>query len=211
MHETDVAQEVPIVAAFDFDGTITYRDSLLPFLWYTTPTWRACLKFLAISPVMVGYALGLVRRQGAKEVVLSRFFGGKRIWNLQEKGAQFAKEKIPLMVRPEAMERLRWHKEQRHRCILVSASVDVYLEPWAKMVGFDEVLCSQLQVTRSGEITGRLFGKNCWGPEKCERLDALLGEREEYHLYAYGDSRGDHDLLSYADHPFYRRMPEGGI
>jgi HAD superfamily hydrolase (TIGR01490 family) len=200
-------QSRPTVAAFDFDGTITYHDSLLPFLRYTNALIPCYYKLFTCLPTMALFMMGLVSRQWAKETILSRFFGGMRARELADVGRRYALEELPKHVRPEALSRLRWHQEQGHQCVLVSASVDLYLEPWAESVGFDHVLCSRLDVTRSGEVTGRLFGKNCWGPEKTDRLDELLGPREGYNLFAYGDSRGDHDLLSYADRPFYRRMP----
>ncbi|MCB1136764.1 MAG: HAD family hydrolase [Chlamydiia bacterium] len=198
----------PVVAAFDFDGTITYRDSLFPFLLFAKSKFGFIRCILPCIPALLLYVLGLARRQGVKETILQHFFGGTKIWDLKKLGEEYAKRKLPLLVRPEALDRIRWHQEQRHRCVLVSASVDVYLEPWAKMMGFDDLLCSRLQVTRSGEITGRLQGFNCRGPEKTARLDELMGPRDQYCLYAYGDSAGDHELLTYADRPYYKRMPD---
>lgn len=90
--------------------------------------------------------------------------------------------------------------------MLISASVDTYLVPWAQRVGFDKVATSLLEIDANQCITGRLVGKNCWGPEKVRRLQELVGPKEGYVLYAYGDTRGDRELLQYADHPFYRKM-----
>jgi len=101
------------------------------------------------------------------------------------------------------MDRLQWHLEQGHRCIIVSASIDIYLEPWAESFGVHDVICSRL-ASPNGFVTGKLMGANCWGPEKVRRLEEEFGNLEDYNLFAYGDSRGDRELLAAADHPFYR-------
>ncbi|MBZ0251782.1 MAG: HAD-IB family phosphatase, partial [Candidatus Methylomirabilis sp.] len=85
--------------------------------------------------------------------------------------------------------------------------LDLYLEPWGRKAGFDDVLCSRLAL-EGGAPTGRLEGGNCFGPEKVARLARALGPLERYELYAYGDSRGDRELLAAAAHPFYKTFPE---
>lgn len=201
-------KEQKIVAAFDFDGTITMRDTLLPFLIYSAGKAQAIKKLAKLSPKLLSYFFSITSRQEVKEHVLKRFFGGMPMSQLEELGEAFAKSDIlKKLIYVNALKRLEWHKRQKHRCILVSASIDAYLRPWAKRVGFDDLICSKLEVDRLGVVTGSLEGKNCWGDEKSQRLEALLGPKEGYTLYAYGDSRGDHELLDLADHPFYRKMP----
>ena len=193
-----------IVAAFDFDGTLTTGDSLLPFLLFSSGKVKGWGKLFFALPAMIGFVLKLNSRQKAKESILTSFFGGMQIASLRKKGAEFAGGELNKMVIPSHMQRLKWHQEQGHRCVLISASVDLYLSPWAKQAGFDDLICSRPQVDEKGEFTGKLEGLNCWGPEKTRRLELLLGPKEGYELYAYGDSRGDQELLALADHPFYR-------
>jgi HAD superfamily hydrolase (TIGR01490 family) len=116
---------------------------------------------------------------------------------------------LPGLLREEALQRLAWHRRQGHRCVVISASLGVYVQPWALQAGFDEVIASRLETTADGCVTGKLAQGNCYGAEKVRRLEALLGDRAGYTLYAYGDSRGDRELLSLADHAYYRRMPAG--
>jgi HAD superfamily phosphoserine phosphatase-like hydrolase len=84
-----------------------------------------------------------------------------------------------------------------------SAALELLLEPWARAVAIDDVLATRLEV-RSGRVTGRLDGPNCYGPEKVARLRALIGGLDAFDVYAYGDSRGDRELLAAATHPAYR-------
>jgi HAD superfamily hydrolase (TIGR01490 family) len=108
------------------------------------------------------------------------------------------------------MQRFAWHKQQGHRCVIVSASLELYLRPWATAAGFNDVLGSRLEALDDGRTSGKLLGENCFGPEKMRRLETLLGPREGYTLYAYGDSRGDKELLSAADFAFYKKFGEDG-
>jgi phosphatidylglycerophosphatase C len=109
-----------------------------------------------------------------------------------------------IQVKPEALERIKWHQAQGHRCIIVSASIETYLEPWAKAKGFSDVVSSKVETDENGRITGNLIGHNCRGLEKVKRIEKLLGPKENYLLYAYGDSKGDKEMLDFADHAFYR-------
>lgn len=198
--------EKPVVAAFDFDGTLTRRDTLFPFLLFVVGWPTFVWKFLQSIGLLIAYALKLIRNDIAKERLLVRFLAGMEVAELERKGREFAEQKLPLLLRTEAMWRLHWHLENGHRCVVVSASLDYYLKPWAEMMGFSDALCTCLQGLPDGRTNGKLNGNNCFGPEKMRRLEALLGERSGYTLYAYGDSRGDKELLSAADHAFYRKF-----
>jgi phosphatidylglycerophosphatase C len=108
------------------------------------------------------------------------------------------------MLRPDTLGRLRWHQERGHRTVLVSASLRPYLEPLGAELAVDAVLCTDAEVL-DGRYTGRLEGPNCRAGEKVVRLQAwleasgLTGAR----LWAYGDSRGDREMLASADHPVW--------
>ena len=198
----------PVVAAFDFDGTLTHRDTLFPFLLHVVG-WSAFVRHvLALAPTLAGYGLGLIRNDIAKERVLTRFLSGMDVGELQRKAEQFAAQKLPGLLRVKAMQRLDWHKRQGHRCVVISASLELYVQPWALATGFDDVIATHLETIEEGRITGKLSGANCFGIEKVRRLQALLGARDGYILYAYGDSRGDRELLSSADHAYYRRVSD---
>lgn len=198
----------PVIAVFDFDGTITTRDTLVSFLIYVAGKWTTLKKLAAISPALIDYLFGRLSRQKVKEIILTRFFSGMPVDQLRELGHSFAQSTIlKQLIRPEARKRILWHRQQKHQIILISASIDAYLDSWGKQAGFDHVICSKLEVTPNKIVTGHLRGLNCWGPEKKRRLEELLGPRENYILYAYGDSQGDSDLLSIADYPFYKQMP----
>lgn len=198
----------PIIAAFDFDGTLTRRDSLLPFLWHVAGPTNFIIKIIKMTPTLTAYMLGFIRNDIAKNKVLHCFIANMDMTYLQQQGRHFAEEKLPALHRHEAMQRFYWHKLQGHRCIVVSASLEIYLRPWAQKTGFDDILGSQLAIDANNRTSGHLLGENCFGPEKVHRLESLLGLREGYTLYAYGDSRGDKELLSAADFPYFKKFSD---
>ena len=203
-------QTLPAVAVFDFDGTLTRRDSLFPFLRMAVGPLRYWWGLVVLGPILMGYYLGLVPNWRAKEVVLTHFLAGLPEEQLQKLGQRFAIQKIPKLLRPEALQRLSWHQEQGHRSVLLSASLEAYLAPWAQTMGFNQVIGTQLAV-QSGLITGRILGKNCYGREKVERLTTLLEDLSSYCLYAYGDSKGDQELLDCVHYPYYKTFQDAVI
>jgi HAD superfamily hydrolase (TIGR01490 family) len=192
----------PIIAAFDFDGTITTRDSLLPFLFFCKGMSTTLKKLLCLTPLFIKYVLGLTSRQKTKEKVLAAFFKGTSAEEMADWGKAYAaSHALNHLVRPQMLEKIKWHQQQGHLCLIISASIDTYLEPWGDKMGFDHVICSRLDYDAEGNITGNLTGLNCWGPEKARRLIELCGPKDHYLLYAYGDSRGDQELLTLSDYP----------
>ena len=110
------------------------------------------------------------------------------------------------MIRIDGLDRLKWHQQQGHICILASASLDVYLEHWSRSQKFDGLVCSKLEYDDEGKATGSLLGRNCHGAEKVRRLHELIDAANITELYAYGDSRGDRELLAAADHSYFRNF-----
>jgi phosphatidylglycerophosphatase C len=195
-----------VVAFFDFDGTLTQGDSLLPFLRMVRGTSRFALDILAVSPQLAAYALRIMRNDVAKEALLRQTLGGFSISVLRDFGKQFATYSIPGMLRKDMLDRLRDHQAQGHCCVLVSASLDLYLEPWAKSTGFDHCIASSLKVGIDGRATGELDDGNCHGEEKVRRIHLLLENIGlPVETFGYGDSKGDLPLLRFVDHAFLIR------
>lgn len=202
-----MAEQKTAIAVFDFDGTLTYRDTLLPFLFFTHGT-RAAIKLLTLFPNFVRYALKMKSRQATKESIITEFYAGLPIFEVERQCRAYAETKLDKKIKPEARDRLHWHLSQGHRIVVVSASLNHYIIPWAKSLGIKDVISSQLEVTPDGFVTGKLKGLNCWGPEKSRRLTELLGNPKDFSIYAYGDSRGDQELLAMADYSFFRTFQE---
>ena len=196
-----------VVAAFDFDGTITDRDTLVPFLVLAFGRARVAATFGALAFTGLGYLVRRVSIDEFKRRVLRRLVAGVPASRLRALGPAHARAIAP-WLRPAVLARIAWHREQGHRLVLVSSTLDLYLADVAAPLGFDDVLCSRLEtrVDAAGieRFSGELEGADCTGAEKPRRLAALLGGLEAVELHAYGDSHGDRDLLAAADHAHYR-------
>lgn len=193
-----------IVAAFDFDGTLTYRDTFLPFLSFIKGSIKPYGGVALSIPALLGSLFSASYRQRAKEIILKATLGDMFLEDVRKAGEKFALGPLQEKIRSEGLKKLQWHKDQGHRCILISANLDVYLEPWAVNAGFHDLISSKVEADSVGKVTGNLIGLNCWGPEKTHRLIQLLGPKDQFKLYAYGDSQGDKSLLELADYSFYR-------
>lgn len=192
------------LALFDLDGTLTRRDTLSDLLWRSFGPAACAQGALRLAPHLVGAALGAVERDVAKVRLLRHFFRGMRVEIFRALATRYALQHLPALLRPAAEARLNWHLTQGHRVIVVSASAEDWIRPWAEPQGV-EVLATRL-ASRNGRLTGDLAGANCRGPEKVVRIRGLL-EPVDYHpIHAYGDTVGDRAMLDLAHHPVYRGL-----
>jgi phosphatidylglycerophosphatase C len=187
----------PVVAAFDFDGTLTRRDTLVPFLR------RACGLWPIVRAAIV--ARGARGRDAFKVALIGELFRGWPAERLDSLG----RAHVPTLLaalRPGSVERLDWHRRRSHAIVIVSASLGAYLRPLAERLELDGALAVELVADAGGTLTGEVVGGlNNRGPEKVARLkawvDARFGTGTDVELWAYGDSSGDAELLAIADHP----------
>jgi len=195
----------PVVAAFDVDGTLTTRDCVVPFLRRVGGIRRLVLA-IARRPIASVRAAVRRDRDRMKEVVVGGVFRGNEVAEVAEIGRSFAAHVEATMLRADTLQRLRWHQQQGHRTVFVSASLRPYLEPLARALGVEHVLCTDV-VADQGRYTHVLTGPNCRAAEKVRRLRALLAMHglDGADVWAYGDSDGDRELLAIAAHPIWTR------
>ncbi|MBE0499614.1 MAG: HAD family hydrolase [Campylobacterales bacterium] len=190
------------IAFFDFDGTITKDDSLLKFIRFVVGDGRFVFGLVVLSPVLVAYKLKLIPNYKAKQKMLSWFFKGMRKKVFLKVANEYSLVHIDKILRPKAMEKIAWHKAQGHQVVIVSASIDCWLRPWCEKNGL-ELIATKLEI-KDDEITGKLLTKNCYGIEKANRIREQYDLARYNYIYAYGDSRGDREMLELADEKFYK-------
>ncbi len=196
---------VATIAVFDFDRTLTTRDTFLRFVCWRRGLFPVCRDLIATLPLLGLYAAGRVGNEVHKVALFARAFRGMRADIFERRAHQFAAGEIPDMIRQDALRRVRFHQDRGHHVVIATASPTDWILPWAVTEGIADVIGNQVEV-RAGRVTGQLNGPNCYGAEKLNRFLAVHPDRQHYTMLAYGDSRGDKEILAAADHAFYRRF-----
>lgn len=187
---------------FDFDGTITTRDTFIEFLVF----YKGMAKFLAgmatMSPYLALFKLGVIPNWKAKQRVIRFFLGGESVDTLKAKCEEFSETVLPRLIRPGALETIQQYKTQKSTVAVVSASAEDWVEPWCRKQG---LLCiaTQLEI-KDGKITGNLCGPNCYGPEKVKRIEKQFALKDFDEIVAYGDSSGDKEMFEIAHQHHYK-------
>jgi len=190
------------LALFDFDGTITRKETFGAFVRFATPRFRRVLGAPFFAPLVAGYRLGLVSANEIRARVVHFGFRGLHADALKRAGRHFAQECLPAIVRPTALERIHWHRSRGDKVLVVSGALDAYLSPWCEQHGL-ELTCSRLHV-ENGLLTGRFQGAQCVSAEKCRRVRELCTPEDFSLVYAYGDTKEDLAMLAMAHKKFYR-------
>ncbi|MCE9624231.1 MAG: HAD-IB family hydrolase, partial [Deltaproteobacteria bacterium] len=190
-----------VAAVFDFDGTLSRGECGLRFFRYLLGRRNFVQFALKNSFWLSCYGLHVQDENALKKITQS-VFQGKKAADVEAVGEKFARDVMPRYLNPTMIQRLKWHQDRGHRCIVISRSFDVYTRAWAKQYGVGEISVTELETAQDGTFTGKILGASCVGPEKARRLHALLGDRSQYIVYAYGDSDGDKELLASADYAY---------
>lgn len=187
---------------FDFDGTITSKDTLLKFTRFACGNFAYFLGLALLAIPLTLHKINLIDAQKAKELFLGYYFKGLKYSYFNEKCEQFGKQILPKIIRPLALEAIRNHQNRGSRILIVTASANEWISAWAIQNGI-EVIATQLEI-KNGELTGKILGKNCNGNEKVSRLREVV-ELDHYdEIVAYGDSKGDMPMLKIAHQKFYK-------
>jgi len=186
------------VAAFDFDGTLTERDTLVPYLQAVAGSRDLATAAALTIPRFIAAALADRMRDAAKAALFRRVLAGRSESWLRELGERYADAIVSHRLRSGMPERIEWHRGAGHEIVIVSASPTLYLDAVGHRLAIDAVIATELEVGADGCLTGELAGANVRRAEKVRRLEAWLSGDAE--IWAYGDSTGDRELLERADH-----------
>lgn len=190
------------LALFDFDGTITSKDSLFEFIKFASGKLGFYFVMSIFSPWIIYYVF--IKKEGeiAKRKVLAFLFKGKSESELKQLGISFTEKIIPSILLPRALDEINMHKKQGNKVLVISASLDIWLKPWADSMGM-ELICTQMEFENQ-KFSGRFATANCIGIEKVNRINSYLKLNDFRPIFAYGNSSGDKQMLELADHKYYR-------
>lgn len=187
---------------FDFDGTITTRDTLLEFIRFYSGNVKFFIGFLLASPAIILSKFKVIPNWRAKEIVLTWFFKNENVEHFNTKGKIFAADRTPHFIRPEAQQQINQYLQAGCRVIVVSASAENWVKPWCDVIGV-ECIATKLE-TKEQRMTGKILGKNCYGPEKVVRIKENLNLSDYQNITVYGDSAGDREMLALGNEKHYK-------
>ena len=189
------------VYCFDFDGTLTRKDTLIDFIRYSKGSCRMIAGFLLYSPLLILMKLRLYPNWMIKQKIFTLYYRGMAEEEFNQMCSAFAHDRS-FLLRDQAVLKLSEILKRGERVLVVSASPD----SWVKFfVGEGPVVIGTQLETVGGHLTGRFKTKNCYGQEKVNRIMSVLKKpRENYEIIAFGDSRGDKEMLDFADQSYYK-------
>lgn len=190
------------IAFFDFDGTITYKDTLFEIIKYQKGKRALYVGLIKLSPWLIAMKLHIISNAATKEKVLTFFFKDTPLQNFQRKCDEFIATKLPRLIRPDALKEINKHKQNNATVVIVTASAENWIAGWCRQ-NHIKCIATKLQI-RDGKITGRIDGKNCNGIEKVNRIKALFQLDAYETILAYGDTKGDKPMLSLAAFAYYK-------
>lgn len=193
---------------FDFDGTLTSSDTMIELIKFAKGGQQLIIGLMANIWFLILMKLHLYPNWRCKERILTYFFGGMNIDDFNALCTSFANSHHPL-VRPQAIAEVNDIMANGGKVLVVSASADNWVGPMLQKAFCNVPILSatKLEVV-NGKITGRIEGRNCYGEEKVSRIKEYMKanhiQRQDYYIYAYGDSSGDKQMMEYADETFFK-------
>jgi phosphatidylglycerophosphatase C len=191
----------PLVA-FDFDGTLTWKDSFMAFLAWRAGPWRFAAGLVKLAPAAIAY-LAHRDRGRLKAAAAREFLCGLSRATLEADAQRFATERARMLFRPDAVRAWRRWQADGARLVIVTASPETIVAPFARGLGADLLIGTRLAFDAEDRVSGVFEGANCRGAEKVERLKAAFGDPLMLEA-AYGDTDGDKEMLAQAESPGFK-------
>jgi len=190
------------LALFDFDGTITTRDTYTKFVFSSTKLARLVIGACLLFPAIILHKARLLSAPKIRPLISRAAFMGVSEKQLDASAECFVSEYLPLVVRSDMLRKIAEHKEKGDHVFVVSASVSPYLKVWCRNHELD-LICSELEV-RNGRFTGAYLNGDSSNERKVERIKERVDLSLYSEIFAYGDSEEDYPMLNLANKSFYR-------
>ncbi|GAA4152631.1 HAD family hydrolase [Chryseobacterium ginsenosidimutans] len=186
---------------FDFDGTLTYKDTMFMYLKFYDPI-KFQVQFLKHVPLFVLLKLKLAETEKVKKSFIGSILKGQTKEKIEKKSKQFFEEHYPKIIRENALDFIQNIDRDNTQSLLVTASLDIWAKPFAD--AFKMQLVSTKAEFQNGVFTGNFIGKNCNGKEKLVRIEAEIKDHKYDKIIAFGDTSGDKPMLKWANEGHYQ-------
>ncbi|WEK69810.1 MAG: HAD family hydrolase [Candidatus Chryseobacterium colombiense] len=186
---------------FDFDGTLTYKDTMFMYLKFYNPA-KYHIQFLRHVPLFILLKLKLAQTEKVKKSFIGSILKGQSQEKIEKKSKQFFERHYPKIVRENALDFINNIDRNNTQSLLVTASLDIWTKPFAD--AFQMQLISTRAEFKNGIFTGNFIGKNCNGKEKLERIKEEIDHKKYDKIIAFGDTSGDKPMLKWANEGHYQ-------
>lgn len=186
---------------FDFDGTLTYKDTMFMYLkFYDSTKYR--IQFLRHIPLFILLKLKLAETEKVKKSFIGSILKGQTQDKIEQKSKQFFEQHYPKIVRENALDFIKNIDRNNTQSLLVTASLDIWVKPFADELKME--LVSTRAEFKNGVFTGNFVGKNCNGKEKLVRIKEEINDSKYDKIIAFGDTSGDRPMLKWANEGHYQ-------
>lgn len=191
-----------IAAIFDFDGTLIAGYSATVFIREQIKRGDLSPKeFVQLASAMTNFGLGNLGFS-AMMLVTSQLMRGVSEQSYIEFGEELYTKHIARLIYPESRALVRAHQAKGHTVAVISSATPYQVEPAAKGLDIEHVMCSNLEV-ENGNFTGAVLSPTCFGQGKvdaAENLAASLAIDLDASAF-YSDSYDDIELLERVGKP----------
>ncbi|MCS7187721.1 MAG: HAD-IB family hydrolase [Armatimonadetes bacterium] len=193
-----------VAAFFDVDGTLTATNVLMPLDWFMKaylPKWRY---LLWLGKLTFHIPVYFVADQIDRKLFVQIFFRQYKGINA-EKAKAWYQENFDAFIKPriysDALRQIQWHRDQRHKIVLVTGGLDFVIEPLANWIRADLIAAKLEEI--DGKFTGMLIGEPLIGDGKASAVISYANEHkiDLTKSYAYGDSVSDAPMLACVGNP----------
>lgn len=193
--------ETKTIAFFDFDGTLTTRDTLFDFTLYMAGPFKFILGLVILFPNLLLTMFKVIDKDKMARHFFKHYYRNKNIHQLEQLVAVYTDKRLPRLMNPDVLKQFLHHKQNNHDVVVVSASPFIWLTKWCKDHGAD-LIATQIDI-KNNIIQGQLSGHRCNGYDKVRRIREKYSLSSYEKIYAYGNSQGDIPMLTLADSRFY--------
>ena len=186
------------LALFDFDGTISSKDSMFDFFLFSFGKKRFFFSFLALSISFLKFFFRIIDSETIKIIFINHFLLNLSEQEINLLGNKYYQKRIQSILRSKAIDKIVWHKSKSHDIYIVTASLDIWIKDWVKEMNVN--LISTRIDFKDKKYIGFFETPNCNGLEKLNRIKREINLEDYSNIYAYGDSKlGDKYLFSIAN------------
>jgi putative phosphoserine phosphatase/1-acylglycerol-3-phosphate O-acyltransferase len=203
MQRVDAFPDGPKTAAiFDFDGTIIAGFSAVALIKEQLRRGDITTReFIEMTSAMLNFGMGTLGFSGMM-AINAQFMRGISEQTYIDVGEQLFIDQIAKLIYPESRSLIEAHLAKGHTVAIISSATPYQLDPAARELGIEHVLCTHLEI-EDGKFTGGVVRPTCAGSGKvlaAEQLAVKTGANLDESIF-YSDSDDDLELMERIGYP----------